>query len=361
MLCFISPTMPFLVVEGVVLPADLHYNKRKEQHTDHAQAAARARFHETAAGSYDRRFFMQERNMKRISDLMLVSVALIWGMGFPMTQMAIDAHISSGLMVALRFSLAAAVMGVAFHKQLRTITPRDALLGILAGCMLGVAFLLQIMGQGGTTPSNTAFLSSLNVIIVPFLGWALFRQRPTGKTLLVAFGCLVGAAVLTLSPEEGLRFSTGDLLVLAWAVAFSLHIAYLGRIAGLIEVQKLTFLQMATAAVLGIVYTLLFEREALPLADLRAGFLPVAYLGLFSSAYGFFAQTFAQKHTPPARAAIILGCEGVLGSTFSVLMGYEPLTVNLVAGGAIIFLSLLAMEVSPGALLRRRAPASPEA
>ena len=91
---------------------------------------------------------MQERNMKRISDLMLVSVALIWGMGFPMTQMAIDAHISSGLMVALRFSLAAAVMGVAFHKQLRTITPRDALLGILAGCMLGVAFLLQIMGQG---------------------------------------------------------------------------------------------------------------------------------------------------------------------------------------------------------------------
>ena len=38
----------------------------------------------------------------------------------------------------------------------------------------------------------------------------------------------------------------------------------------------------------------------------------------------------------------------------SVLMGYEPLTVNLVAGGAIIFLSLLAMEVSPGALLRRR-------
>ena len=127
----------------------------------------------------------------------MVSVALIWGMGFPMTQMAIDAHISSGLMVALRFSLAAAVMGVAFHKQLRTITPRDALLGILAGCMLGVAFLLQIMGQGGTTPSNTAFLSSLNVIIVPFLGWALFRQRPTGKTLLVAFGCLVGAAVLT--------------------------------------------------------------------------------------------------------------------------------------------------------------------
>ena len=51
---------------------------------------------------------------------------------------------------------------------------------------------------------------------------------------------------------------------------------------------------------------------------------------------------------------MILGCEGLLGSIFSVLLGYEPLTVNLVVGGAIIFLSLLVMEVNPSALLRRR-------
>ena len=51
---------------------------------------------------------------------------------------------------------------------------------------------------------------------------------------------------------------------------------------------------------------------------------------------------------------MILGCEGLLGSIFSVLLGYEPLTVNLVVGGAIIFLSLLVMEVNPAALLRRR-------
>ena len=44
----------------------------------------------------------------------------------------------------------------------------------------------------------------------------------------------------------------------------------------------------------------------------------------------------------------------MLGSIFSVLLGYEPLTVNLVVGGAIIFLSLLVMEVNPAALLRRR-------
>ena len=297
---------------------------------------------------------MEKNKVAVLSDGMLAAVALIWGMGFPVTQMAIDAHLSSGLIVALRFFIAAAVMGLIFHREVRTITPRDALLGCVAGVILGVAFLLQVMGQSMTTPSNSAFLTSLNVIMVPFLSWIFFHQRPTRKMLLVALGSMVGAVVLTLSPDEGIQLGFGDLLVLCCAVAFSLHISYLGWVAGRIEVRKLTFLQMLTAACLGAVYTLAFELPDLPAADFSAGWLPVLYMGLLSTAFAFFAQTYAQKHTSPARAAVILGCEGLLGSIFSVLLGYEPLTLNLVAGGLIIFGSLLVMEISPSALLRRR-------
>ena len=285
---------------------------------------------------------MEKNKVAFISDLMLAAVALIWGLGFPVTQMAIDAQLSSGLIVALRFLIAAAVMGIIFRREVRTITPRDALLGCVAGLILGMAFLLQVMGQSMTTPSNSAFLTSLNVIIVPFLSWGFFHQRPTRKMLLVALGCLVGALVLTLSPGEGLQLGFGDLLVLCCAVAFSLHISYLGWVAGRIEVKK------------GGLYTLVFELPQIAEADFAAGWMPILYMGLLSTAFAFFAQTYAQKHTSPARAAVILGCEGLLGSIFSVLLGYEPLTVNLVVGGAIIFLSLLVMEVNLAALLRRR-------
>lgn len=112
---------------------------------------------------------MEKNKVALVSDLMLASVALIWGLGFPVTQMAIDANLSSGLIVALRFLIAALVMGIIFRKEVRTITARDALLGCVAGLILGMAFLLQVMGQSMTTPSNSAFLTSLNVIIVPFL------------------------------------------------------------------------------------------------------------------------------------------------------------------------------------------------
>ena len=297
---------------------------------------------------------MREKNIQMVSDLLLLSVAVIWGLGFPVTVMAIEANISSGLMVALRFGIAAAVVGAVSFRQLRSLTWRDVRLGGMAGLILGTAFLLQIMGQGLTTPSNSAFLTSLNVIIVPFLSWAFFRQRPSNRMLLVAFGCLVGAAVLTISPEAGLQFNAGDLITLACAFVFSLHISYLGRIAGRIEAGKLTFLQMVAAALLGLVYTLAFEWGQVAQANLSKGLVPVLYLGLLSSAFSFFAQTFAQKHTSPARAAVILGCEGLLGSVFSVLLGYEPLTANLILGGLIIFTSLLVMEVNPAAVFRRR-------
>ena len=49
---------------------------------------------------------------------------------------------------------------------------------------------------------------------------------------------------------------------------------------------------------------------------------------------------------------MILGCEGLLGSIFSVLLGYEPLTLNLILGGLIIFTSLLVMEIDPSAVFR---------
>ena len=188
---------------------------------------------------------MEKNKVAFISDLMLAAVALIWGLGFPVTQMAIDAQLSSGLIVALRFLIAAAVMGIIFRREVRTITPRDALLGCVAGLILGMAFLLQVMGQSMTTPSNSAFLTSLNIIIVPFLSWGFFHQRPTRKMLLVALGCLVGALVLTLSPGEGLQLGFGDLLVLD-DMSFNIRKGEFVCVVGPTGCGKTTFLNCLT-------------------------------------------------------------------------------------------------------------------
>lgn len=298
------------------------------------------------------------KNHALIATLMLAAVAVIWGMGFPVTQMAINANLAPGVVVATRFWVAAIAIGLIFLGDMKTLTRSDIKYGAVGGIILSMAFLLQVSGQQFTTPSNSAFLSSTNVVMVPFLSWAFFKIKPTKKLVAVSICCLLGAAVLTISPQQGLVLNIGDSLTILCAIMFSLHIAYLGSVAGRVSAQKLTFIQTLTAAIIGTVYMLIFEMESLPQCDFSAGLLPIVYLGLLSTAFSFFAQSYAQKHTSPTRAAIILSTEGLLGSIFSVALGYEPITVNLIVGGLIIFTSLIAMEIDPRAIIRARSTES---
>ncbi len=288
-----------------------------------------------------------ENKLGMVADLLLVLVAVIWGMGFPVTQMAIDANMDASLIMSLRFWIATLLLGVVFFSQIKTITRRELLLGSIAGVLLGIGFMFQTVGLKYTTPSNNAFLTSTNVIMVPFFCWAVYRQRPVLRQLLAAFGCFIGAAILSFSAETGIQFNLGDILTLGCAVVYSIHLIYLSTLTGRITTSKLTFLQMFSCAAFCTLYMLLFERDAVAKADFAAGALPVLYMGFLSTSFCFFAQTFAQKHTSATKTSIILGTEGLLGSIFSVLLGYEPLTVNLIAGGTVIFTSLLAMELFP--------------
>ena len=109
----------------------------------------------------------------------------------------------------------------------------------------------------------------------------------------------------------------------------------------------INLIQLATAAVISAAVLLLADRNALAAADLQSGLPAVIYLGLFSTCLCYFLQTLAQKHTTPAQAGVLLSTEGLFGSVFSVLLGMEALTVNLVTGGLIIMASILLMELFP--------------
>ena len=55
-------------------------------------------------------------------------------------------------------------------------------------------------------------------------------------------------------------------------------------------------------------------------------------------------QSIGQKYTPASQAALILSLEGVFGVIFSVVFYSEKMTPRLVAGFALIFVSVLISE-----------------
>lgn len=290
-----------------------------------------------------------------LADVLLFLVALIWGGGFIATRYALDGNMSTGLIMSLRFIIAAVIMFFAFFKELKDMTKIELQLGITAGTLVFLGFLIQTIGFKYTTPSNSAFLTTTNVIMVPFISWLIFKDRPTNKAISMAVLCFFGATVLTYNFKVGFVFNIGDLLTIACAAGFASHISFLGHTAGRINVKKLSFLQMITAAVLSVIYLFIFEPASIAVAipTLDKGLPPVLYLGLFSTCLCYFIQTYAQSKTTPTKTALILSLEGFFGSVFSVLLGMEALTINLFLGGAIILSSVIFMDINIPFLKKR--------
>ena len=109
--------------------------------------------------------------------------------------------------------------------------------------------------------------------------------------------------------------------------------------------MNLTFIQLLTVGIFSSVYFFIFEGNQVAVTEVGFGMGAILYLALFPTALCLFLQTFGQKRsTSTAKSAVLLSLESLFGTVFSVLLGLEPLTINLIVGGGIIFLSVLWFE-----------------
>ena len=87
--------------------------------------------------------------------------------------------------------------------------------GILMGIALFAGFALQIIGLQYTTPSKNAFLTALNVVIVPFIAFIILKKKVGMKGIIGAIMSVIGVALLSLNGN--LTLSLGDGLTLLCA------------------------------------------------------------------------------------------------------------------------------------------------
>lgn len=294
-------------------------------------------------------------NKSILSDLSLVLTALMWGSGFIAMQIAIDSNMSPSLILSLRFSIASIILYFIFIKKLRNFTKKEIKHGLIAGFWMFSGFFVQTLGLVYTTPANNAFLTTMNVIFVPFIWWIMKKKAPKPKVFISAFISLIGIAILTYSAGDEIIYNIGDLLSLACALLFACHIYYIGTTVNNASHQKFTFIQMVFAAILSLVALFVFDFKAIGAADYGSGIVPIIYPGVFSTCLAFLLQIIAQKKTPSTKAAIIMSLEAVFGSIFSVLFGYDILNFSLIIGGFIVMTAVVFMEVSlPKISLRKK-------
>ncbi len=288
---------------------------------------------------------MLKNNKQLAAEGMLVIVAIVWGSGFIATEYAINSEMPSSLILSIRFMVASLFMFLFSIKEIIAIDKKTLFHGLIAGGLLFLGFFIQILGQSQTSVSNAAFLTATNVVMVPFIVWAMSKDKPRTKTFVLAFTTLIGIGVLTLNFETGLSFNRGDVSVLLCALMFAFHIAYLGIFSKGLNTKVLTFLQLFTAGFISTIVFLLMDIKDATFVSIQNGILPTLYLAFFSTLFCYFFQTKGQQIVPPGKVGIILCTEGFFGSLFSILLGLEPLKATVIVGGIIIISSVMLSEI----------------
>ncbi|MEG0289827.1 MAG: DMT family transporter [Erysipelotrichaceae bacterium] len=279
--------------------------------------------------------------MKRMyANMILVVIAIVWGGGFIATQGALDGFTPMWMMT-IRFFIAGGILLLFSYKQISLLNKHTIFKGIIAGILLFSAFAFQTIGIQYTTASKSAFLTATNVIFVPYLLWAVMKRKPKRKEVIASIACVIGVALLTLD-GSGLSLSKGDFLTIICAVFFSLHMIAIEQFSNRIPALALTCLQLLTAGFLSLIFAIPFE--AMPSNVSSSAFQSLLFLIFLSTLFAYLLQTIAQKYTSANTTALILSMEALFACLFAYLFLNERLSVSMIAGGCIIFASVVWME-----------------
>ena len=287
-----------------------------------------------------------------LAKLSLVLVSFIWGSGFIAAQIALDAGIRPFYMMSFRFSIAFFIMLWIAIPYMRSQYKSHILPGIILGTFLFLAFAFQTIGLQYTTPSKNAFLTVTNVVIAPFVFWLLLKKMPSLRIFIGAIICFIGIAFISLSFHD-FSINRGDVLTLICAVLFAFHIVCMGyyTMEKGVNPVLLVFFQMGIAAFLSIISALLFEEFDVSLSYKSVG--SVFYLGAFSTMLAFFLQNCSQKYVLATTTAIILSLESVFGALLSILILKEVLSLKIIVGAVIVFISILIVETNIFSIKRK--------
>lgn len=282
---------------------------------------------------------------EKTASIALIITAIIWGTGFIGTEYAIQAGAEASLIISMRFVIAGIVLSFINYRLIRQMDLATLKVGVGAGVILFFGFYLQTVGQSLSSVSNSSFLTSTCVVIVPFVVWAISKKPPHPKYFVLGTTALCGAGILTLNVSEGIQFQIGDMFVLVAAACFALHISYLGLFGKGKNPIIMTFLQMIVAGIFAFLFMLIFDRKAMDFEIAKKALPSTTYLALTSSCLCYYLQTIAQQYASPAKTGIILCTEGLFGCIFAVILGIDPLTWKLVLGGAVIMCSVVLAEL----------------
>ena len=305
--------------------------------------------------------------------ILLVLVTFAWGATFVSVKDALVA-VSPLVFNALRMATASTALVLIFWKELRQLNKEVALGGALLGVFLWAGYSFQTVGLKLTTPSKSAFITGMAVVLVPMIVAISGRRLPNRWTLVGVTAAFAGLYFMTIPSADptlakggrtwasvefwgtlrslAMGINLGDLITLGCPISFALHIFTMGRLMQRYSFKAIAVIQILVATVLMAI--------TVPLETPRLRFTPEAlfailFTGLICTAAAFSIQAWAQQFTPPTHTALIFVLEPVFAALTSYVLLGEHLGARGMVGAMLILGGILVSELKGSAIEPQRA------
>ena len=273
----------------------------------------------------------------------LFFVTLLWGGTFvwmKQAMLSLEGELNQyttagvvGVIVCSRFLIAFVALLPFSSTARNALTSKEDWKGglILGGLMLA-GFVLQMIGIESVSPSVSAFLTSLYVVFTAILSVKISDRKPT-RMMIVGVGlATLGAGFIDGPPH--IVWGTGELLTVACAFFFALHIIYTDRITKRLNPIAVTSTSFAvlvvgagTIAIFSSGDIMVFES-----AWQDGVIIPLLCLGLFGSLACILMLNVFQKHLNPTHAAIIYSFEPVWATLYGWQQDLVSISIWLLMG-----------------------------
>ncbi|MDX1560072.1 MAG: DMT family transporter, partial [Marinobacter sp.] len=260
------------------------------------------------------------------------------------------------MFMALRFLLAGSVLAAFAWPALRRLSLDQVKRGAGVGLVFGVAMSCWVMGLfHASHVGESAFLTSLGVVIVPVIARVVFREEQPLSTWFAIPVAVSGLALLSL--RNGFRPEIGQLFFVGAAFIFALYFTLNTRAANqrtvvnrrgeTVEKHRVPALPLTSIALLTVGAVTLIESALLePWTPTLSNFSGMLSMWIVASAVigtagRFLIQTYAQGLSAHSHGVVILVLEPVWVALFAAGWFSETMTATQLAGCGLIFLALL--------------------
>lgn len=295
--------------------------------------------------------------MKKIKNVgLLILTATLWGVAFVAQDVGLE-HIGPFTFSATRSFLGAVALfvisvfadSIKRKKTQTTISKEEKKVRIKsflkAGLICGVVFFAatntQQFGLLYTTAGKSGFITACYIVLVPIIGLFFGRKCPVYIWVSV-IATIVGLYMLCMG-DGFTSLNKGDVITLACAVLFAVHIIVIDKFANKVDGIKLACAQCTVNAVLSGICMFIFESPNI--TYILKAWIPIVYAGVFSSGLAYMFQILGQKDFNPTIASLVMSLESVISVIAAWIILNQQLSEKEIIGCVIIFSAIIFAQI----------------